>query len=287
MASTSQQAHLFEDYDGFVEKFKPKKTTDDCYTPPEVYDVILDWVVERYGIDREAVVRPFWPGGDYERFDYPDGCVVVDNPPFSMISAIERFYIAHGIRFFLFAPALSMLGGPTMRVCHVAVGCSITYANGAEVNTGFATNLDAEAVLEAAPDLGDAIREVCKRLAKATKKQVTKQVLPDNVMTAAKANWFAMHHTPYRLAARDCAFIRTIDAMGGRNIFGGGLLLNDRAAAERAAAERAAAERVAAERAAAERAAAERVAAERYELSPREWEMVRMLSEGRNHGEAD
>lgn len=24
----------FEDYDGFVEKFKPKKTTDDCYTPP-------------------------------------------------------------------------------------------------------------------------------------------------------------------------------------------------------------------------------------------------------------
>ncbi len=29
------------DYDGFVEKFKPKKTTDDCYTPPEVYDVVL------------------------------------------------------------------------------------------------------------------------------------------------------------------------------------------------------------------------------------------------------
>ncbi len=25
-----------EDYDAFVEKFKPKKTTDDCYTPPEV-----------------------------------------------------------------------------------------------------------------------------------------------------------------------------------------------------------------------------------------------------------
>lgn len=24
----------FNDYDGFVEKFKPKKTTDDCYTPP-------------------------------------------------------------------------------------------------------------------------------------------------------------------------------------------------------------------------------------------------------------
>lgn len=23
-----------DDYDAFVEKFKPKKTTDDCYTPP-------------------------------------------------------------------------------------------------------------------------------------------------------------------------------------------------------------------------------------------------------------
>lgn len=26
----------FTDYEGFVEKFKPKKTTDDCYTPPAV-----------------------------------------------------------------------------------------------------------------------------------------------------------------------------------------------------------------------------------------------------------
>ena len=25
-----------ETYEEFVEKFKPKKTTDDCYTPPEI-----------------------------------------------------------------------------------------------------------------------------------------------------------------------------------------------------------------------------------------------------------
>ena len=24
-----------DDYGSFVEKFKPKKTTDDCYTPPQ------------------------------------------------------------------------------------------------------------------------------------------------------------------------------------------------------------------------------------------------------------
>lgn len=31
-----------ETYEEFVEKFKPKKTTDNCYTPPEVYKLIKD-----------------------------------------------------------------------------------------------------------------------------------------------------------------------------------------------------------------------------------------------------
>lgn len=42
-ASKSRQ-EVFNDYDGFVEKFKPNKTTDDCYTPPAVYDAILGWI---------------------------------------------------------------------------------------------------------------------------------------------------------------------------------------------------------------------------------------------------
>jgi hypothetical protein len=28
------------EYEAFVDKFKPKKTTDDCYTPPDVYDTV-------------------------------------------------------------------------------------------------------------------------------------------------------------------------------------------------------------------------------------------------------
>lgn len=51
------------EYKEFVEKFKPKKTTDDCYTPKPVYDVIADWVAEEYGLDRTDFVRPFYPGG--------------------------------------------------------------------------------------------------------------------------------------------------------------------------------------------------------------------------------
>lgn len=51
----------FYDYEGFVDKFKPKKTTDDCYTPPNVYEAIKDWVVNEYDlkgyeIDRKSVV---------------------------------------------------------------------------------------------------------------------------------------------------------------------------------------------------------------------------------------
>lgn len=79
-------------YEEFVEKFKPKKTTDDCYTPPEIYEVIKDWVCKRYNIDPGNVIRPFWSGGDYEKDEYLPGCVVVDNHSFehSWTSATER-----------------------------------------------------------------------------------------------------------------------------------------------------------------------------------------------------
>ena len=83
----AKNKEIFNDYDGFVEKFKPKKTTDDCYTPPAVYDAVLQYVREKYNIDDDVpIVRPFYPGGDYENYDYPEGCVVVDNPPFSIFA---------------------------------------------------------------------------------------------------------------------------------------------------------------------------------------------------------
>ena len=55
----------------------------------EVYAVVLDYVCGRWGVDEADVVRPFWPGGDFESFEYPEGCVVVDNPPFSILARIQ------------------------------------------------------------------------------------------------------------------------------------------------------------------------------------------------------
>lgn len=34
-----------EEYQEFLKKFELKKTTDDCYTPPKVYDAVAKWVV--------------------------------------------------------------------------------------------------------------------------------------------------------------------------------------------------------------------------------------------------
>ena len=67
-----------EEYRAFVEKFKPKKTTDDCYTPENIYEAVAGWVCEEYGTDREKFVRPFWPGADYRLREYADGEIVVD-----------------------------------------------------------------------------------------------------------------------------------------------------------------------------------------------------------------
>lgn len=50
------QKGLFDDYEGFVDKFKPKLTTDDCYTPPAVYDCIVDYVRENCDIEGAAIV---------------------------------------------------------------------------------------------------------------------------------------------------------------------------------------------------------------------------------------
>ena len=100
-----------DEYRAFVDKFKPKKTTDDCYTPPEIYEVVKNWACREYGIDPSCIVRPFWPGASYEDYDYPEGCVVLDNPPFSIITKICTDYMRAGIRFFLFAPYLTNFSG--------------------------------------------------------------------------------------------------------------------------------------------------------------------------------
>ncbi len=281
-----------EEYAAFVDKFKPKHTTDDCFTPDNIYEVVKGWALKRYGLpasaclclsadrsaDRSAglpedvrVIRPFYPGGDYQREEYPDGCVVIDNPPFSIAAQIADFYQAHGIRFFLFANGLTAgsIAWSRQGLTAVCTGAQITYDNGARVNTGYITNLSPDILVESAPDLHDALEAADKVNRAAQAKQVTKLSLPDHIVTAARMNYLAVHGTAWRVKAGDGIFVRKLDNYAG-NIFGGGLLLPDAIAAERAAAERAAAER----------AAAERAVALKVPLSDREKALVRTMAKG-------
>ena len=268
-----EQGSLFEDnpeYDAFVEKFKPKKTTDDCYTPPLVYEAIRNWACSEYGIDPARIVRPFYPGGDYEQFEYPDGCTVLDNPPFSILAKICEFYLDRGIAFFLFAPSLTAFSGRSvvMRMNHIICDADITYENGAVVRTAFVTSFG-DNVAQSAPTLRKAVEQATRQIKKETKRELPKYTYPDHVLTAAMLQKYAHYGVEFAVKSGDCTHIAKLDSQRpiGKAIFGGGLLLSEKAAAEKAAAEKAAAEK----------AAAEKAAAHVWELSVREKEIIASL----------
>ena len=254
-------------YEEFVEKFKPKKTTDDCYTPPSVYAVIRDWACKEYGIDPAKIVRPFYPGGDYENYEYPEGAVVLDNPPFSILASICAFYLDRGIPFFLFAPSLTAFSGRAnnMRMNHIICDCQIVYENGAIVQTSFVTSYGGDIIAQTEPRLTKLVNDEVERLRRTKTAQLPKYTYPSHIVTAALLQRYSRYGINFKVHKKDCTPVYALDAQRstGKTIFGGGLLLSDCAAAERAAAER---------------AAAERAAATKWELSARERAIVDSLS---------
>ena len=201
-------------YEEFVEKFKPKKTTDDCYTPPTIYEIVKQWACNEYGIDPDKVVRPFYPGGDYKAFPYPDGAVVIDNPPFSILASICTFYLEHGIPFFLFAPSLTCFSGRKVfkQMNHIIVDCQITYGNGARVETSFVTSHSGGIVAQTAPDLTKAINRENHRLIKANTKELPKYDYPMNVITAAMMQRYARYGVDLKIRADGCIQVGSLDA---------------------------------------------------------------------------
>ena len=227
--------HSEKAYEAFKDKFKPKKTTDDCYTPQVVYDAVAAWVAKEYGQDPERFVRPFWPGGDYQAEQYPEDCVVVDNPPFSIMAEILRFYLKHGIHFFLFAPALTLFSGRNLDVTFIAAGCDVTYQNGAQVKTSFITDLDTCRV-RTCPELYRAVEEANERnMAETKAPELPKYEYPDNIITAAIVQRWTRYGIEYRVEKDACIQVGALDGQkqAGKAIFGSGFLLSERAAATR------------------------------------------------------
>ncbi|TWO19273.1 hypothetical protein [Campylobacter hyointestinalis] len=121
-----------------------EKTSDDTFTPPEVYEKVIEFISEKWSsfLENYEISRPFYPGGDYEKEDYTNK-VVIDNPPFSIIAQIVEFYTKNDIPFFIFASMASIGTRLTNKKCSAILNKSeITYTNEITAKTHFLSNFD-------------------------------------------------------------------------------------------------------------------------------------------------
>lgn len=211
-AKRSKQ-EAFEDYDAFLAKFNTNapKTTDECYTPQPVYEAVLEWLRGKVNIEGRPIVRPFFPGGDYKNHEYPENCVVVDNPPFSIVTEIARFYQKVGIDYFLFTPSLTMFCSLLPGECGIIIGKSIEFANSALVACGFRTSL--------LPGKKIMIAGSLRRAIEATKPKKPRIVYSDNVITSALLSKWT-RGTDCAIYDDEIAIASALDC--GVRLFGGG-----------------------------------------------------------------
>ena len=255
-----------EEYQEFLEKFKLKKTTDDCYTPAPVYDAVARYVEEAYGVSRDRFVRPFYPGGDYVNEKYPDGCVVVDNPPFSIMSEILRFYDSKGIKFFLFAPTLTLFSSSSSTCTALPCALTVIYENGASVSTSFLTNMEPGGVrLRSAPKLHAMVQEGVDEFTRTLKKSLPKYSYPPHIITSSWVGALSRLGIEFSVPVAESEGISGLDSQkaSGKAIYGKGYIVSDRVKAEREK--------------------AEREKAERWELSERELAIIERLNTQTNH----
>ena len=255
-----------DEYNAFLDKFEQPKTTDDCYTPDNVYEAVAAFVENTYHVNRFRMVRPFYPGGDYQAEKYAADAVVVDNPPFSIMAEILRFYQANGIDYFLFCPGMTAFNSAAGEAaCFIPICVGITYENRACVPTSFITSLEPLRI-HTYPILYKAIESANSENEASMKKALPKYSYPPEVVTAASLGYLAKYGQEIKITKAESKRITELDAMkdAGKSIYGGGYLISEKAAAEKAAAEK---------------AAAEKAAATLWPLSERELEIVRSLAQ--------
>ena len=126
---------------------------------------------------------------------------------------------------------------------HIICDCSIEYENGAIVQTSFVSSFGGDIVAQTAPDLTKKVNDAVAALRKERVRELPKYTYPDNILTSAMMQRYSKYGVDMEVRRHECTPIYKLDAQAEqkKTIFGGGLLLSKRAAAERAAAERAAA----------------------------------------------
>lgn len=223
----SQEKNDFFDYEGFVDKFKHKKTTDDCYTPAPVYNAIIEYLKETNVIsNNEKIIRPFFPGNDYQRVEYNDDEVVVDNPPFSILIEIVRFYTKRNIRFFILCPHLTSMRCIDFGATFIPMNITITYSNGAKVCTSFLSSIHgADNAVICLPKLHEKIVNAMHKKSKA----LPKYKYPNEVLTANTLGQIVTRGEELTIKRSAIKIVKKLDhqKVHKKSIFGDGALVSE------------------------------------------------------------
>ena len=234
---------VFHDYDSYIAKFqKNNKTTDDTYTPKDIYEAVLNYVRSIYPMEGKEVLRPFYPGGDYEHAEYPEDGVVIDNPPFSMFSKICKFYSENNIPFFIFGPGLTIFS--CLKYCSaVIIAPQIEFSNGAKVKCNFATNLIGDTLVAISQELSKAIAACPSQNQKVN---LPKYRYPQELLSVSDFQTMAKGNLPFSVNRNEAVIVRNLDNHPKRKsgLYSNHLLISEstslKAAAVKAAAVKAA-----------------------------------------------
>lgn len=213
----SQNPIVFRDYESFIAKFTEgnAKTTDDCYTPKDVYEAVVEYVSTITDMSGKVILRPFYPGGDYMHAEYPENGVVIDNPPFSMFTKIVKFYSKEEIPFFLFGPGMTIMSA--CKYCTaVIVADQITFDNGAMVRCNFASNLYGDTMITTAPEL-NALLSKCET--QRPKKPLPSFRYPDELLSVSDMQTIARNGVAFSVSRSEATVVRDLD----RHVKSGGL----------------------------------------------------------------
>lgn len=205
----SRNPIVFHDYESYIAKFRDlPKTTDDTYTPPDVYEAVLQYLREEGKLtDAHTILRPFYPGGDYERAEYPENGIVIDNPPFSIFSKICKFYTARHIPFFLFGPGMTIASVSTFATA-VIINCGVTFENGATVRLNFASSLFPDVAMMTAPRLNDLI---CACPSQNQKKELPIYDTPDELLSVSDLQTICNGGIDFAVRRSECVRVRSLD----------------------------------------------------------------------------
>ena len=184
----SQSSIVFHDYESFLAKFADNpKTTDDCFTPKDVYEAVVKYVATVIDMSDKVVLRPFFPGGDYENAEYPENGVVIDNPPFSLFT----------------------------KICGCKYGCTavmvdnnIVWDNGAVVRVDFASNLFGDIMAMTAPKLRQMLA-ACP--SQNVKKSLPSFAYPPEVVRVSDFHVICNGDVEYALHRSECAITKKLD----------------------------------------------------------------------------